>query len=463
MLFNRQPIQSDLELHSLSKDGAGAAIQADTPLEFVVYAVILVFISALWYESDAYRYAAPLLVVPALAHYLRLHRSFPDRPRIGIVGLLCVAWGLYVAARYAYTVLARPDVGDGTSEGIYLLPLLYPTFGYALWLYVRRPFIIAVSFVLISFVVVLYGADIPSLTSVQRADFSLHQNPIHAAGATGMVVLCLLPFMIYVSRAKTLSEELRLPLLGIAMLAFTIGLINTYGLQSKGAWLALAIALPFQIILMLWMHNARATIISALVLAAFLCLALVFAWNGIWTVAGDTINAIILLVANIADIGLRQAVDHAISDQTLPSSFRQRLVLWASAVLIWGDNPLFGLGVAWEHIWNYRAHPQARFNLLHNGYLEIAIRYGVVGLSFYIVLFAWAIRRVWQASRYGLIDVTVFQAYVSILIFFCGTILTNSNVRLALGESYMMMAAGFGFYCFYLLQEHGYAHPKTWI
>jgi hypothetical protein len=48
-------------------------------------------------------------------------------------------------------------------------------------------------------------------------------------------------------------------------------------------------------------------------------------------------------------------------------------------------------------------------------------------------------------------------------VFFAITILSNSNNRLALGESFMWFAAAFGFYCFYLRQQNNMVEPKTYF
>jgi O-antigen ligase len=158
--------------------------------------------------------------------------------------------------------------------------------------------------------------------------------------------------------------------------------------------------------------------------------------------------------------GLLQSMDHAIHNEAMPVNFRERLMLWASAILIWMQDPIFGRGVAWLHEWDTRAYPAADYNLMHN---EIAIRYGIAGLMFYAVLFSWAIRQVWLASRKGVLDPAVFDAYVAVFLFFCITMASNSNFRLAIGESYLWFAAAFGFYSYYRLQQRKLVEVATWM
>jgi len=100
---------------------------------------------------------------------------------------------------------------------------------------------------------------------------------------------------------------------------------------------------------------------------------------------------------------------------------------------------------------------------MHSGYLEIGMRYGLVGLLFYFTIFSWATYRVVQAYRHRLIDASAMQCFVVTMIFFAITILSNSNNRLAIGESYMWFAIGFGFYCYYRLQQRGLVRPRTYF
>jgi O-antigen ligase len=169
------------------------------------------------------------------------------------------------------------------------------------------------------------------------------------------------------------------------------------------------------------------------------------------------------MFSDAADKGYFGAFLDAVRDPATPLSVKERLMLWADALTIWASHPLFGYGSAWLEQWQSRLYKVGTYNELHNGYLEIAVRYGVAGLVFYAVLFAWAARQVFLAAKAGLIDVSAWRCYISTLVFFAVTILTNSNVRLAIGESYMWFAASIGFYCFYLLQRGGIARTRTYF
>ncbi|TKT83006.1 O-antigen ligase family protein [Aquamicrobium sp. LC103] len=429
----------------------GGFTSAHAPYFDTLYLLFaLGLISAVWFESDTYRYAGLIFALVGLTHYYLK----PDRPSIGLMAHICVAWAICVGLRIAYTFVFHREMGIGSSEGIYLLPILYSTLGYTFLVFIRRPFVLILAFACISFLVVAASFDASALQSGQRAWFGLHHNPIHAAVGTGMIVLCMLPFAHEVMRRKNLRPALRRGLAAMAIVTFLLGIVNVYGLQSKGVWLSLAVALPLQAILLIALSHSRAGLYVMLgcIVAAGILVALL--GDGMQSVADDTFNATLRLAADIGNGGgFMESMARAIDDPSAPQGFRERLMLWASALEIVGRAPLFGNGVAWLHFWQDRAYPQTDFNLLHNGYLEIAIRYGIAGLVFYFALFVWAVRCVWRAYRRGLVPAAAVQCYISLLVFFAMTITNNSNVRLAIGESFMWCAASFAFYCHFLMQE----------
>ena len=65
--------------------------------------------------------------------------------------------------------------------------------------------------------------------------------------------------------------------------------------------------------------------------------------------------------------------------------------------------------------------------------------------------------------RAKLVAPAVWPCYISTLVFFALTVLSNSNNRLAIGEAFMWLAAAFGFYCFYLRQQNNLVQPRTYF
>lgn len=419
---------------------------------------LLAFISAVWIETDAYRYAGLVLVGAALLHYARTDFwDYRARLRLGWVAFLCFGWAFYVAGRFAWSYLLHRPFGMGSSEGIYLFPLLYPTFGYALLIFVRRPFVLASVFLTISAMALAFGIDYRPAFGARTITL-LHNNPIHASVAAGLILLCTVPFALHVLKRRDLKPWLRLGLAALAAATFFLALLAVTTLWSKGVWLALAIALPLlAVIIVATEMSQRGRAIA--VAAVFVAIAAgVGTYPMLRSVAGPTVEMAFGFLQDMAGgDGISAMLKAEIADPSTPHADRERLMLWANGLAIWKSHPLFGAGIAWLHEWQARPYQETPFRLLHNGFLEIAVRYGILGLAFYAVLFGWALRSVWRAARAGLVDMTAFHAYAACLVFFAATLLTNSNNRLAIGESFMWFAASFGFFCFYRLQRAGVA------
>lgn len=462
-------IYNVLKLPAQSASGAPETGKASTlapapPLwaQTVAGIAVLLFISAVWYESDLYRYVGLALVLVALVRYFRVDFwSYREKLYIGWFGLACLVWAAYVAIRFLYSYLFYPELGKGTAEGIYMLPLLYPTLGYALLLYVRRPFVLAVVFMAISTIALVFGLQ-HNPSPYIRATALLHNNPIHASGAAGFIALCTIPFTLHLLRRKDLKPGVRALLLILTGITFLVAVLATYELWSKGVWLAMAVALPFLAVTILATDESGHGGKIAITAIAAALVAAAFDYETLDRITASTVETSTTLLHDVfAGDGLVATLDRLIAEESTPQSDRERMMLWVSALQIWAANPLFGAGISWLHDWQSRPYQEVPYNMLHNGYLEVAVRYGIVGLAFYAMLFGWAIRCVWRAARARLIDITAFQCYVATMAYFAVTLLTNSNNRLALGESYMWFAVSFGFYCYFLLQRQGKVVPTS--
>lgn len=422
--------------------------------------VVLIFVSAVWIETDAYRYAGLALIGASLVHYFRTDFWNYGKPLVGWAGMLCIGWALYAGLRFVYVVLAYPHHGQGSAEGVYLLTLLYPTFGYGLLVFVRRPFVIATVFMLVSLAVVVLGMDYMPSRGIRALPY-LQNNRIHAALACGMIALCAAPYALYALRRRVLSDRQRFLAVLLGAATFAAALYAVYATMAKGAWLAMVVAFPVLVVVVLatekrhWTRWVAAFGVAAVLAGAFL------ARDMIDRVVSDPIAVTQQIVKGIASDGLLASLGEGISDPETPHSERERLMLWANALHIWNEYPIFGAGISWYHYWVDRPYQETTFNLLHNGYLEIAVRYGVTGLAFYAFLTIWSFLRIRQAVRAGLVDAAVLQCYTATMAFFAVSLLTNSNIRLAIGESYLWMATSVGFFCYYLLQRRGLTRPKT--
>ncbi|HEV7416882.1 MAG TPA: O-antigen ligase family protein [Tianweitania sediminis] len=163
-------------------------------------------------------------------------------------------------------------------------------------------------------------------------------------------------------------------------------------------------------------------------------------------------SALALLDAVAVDGDFR-SVHEAIASGAVPFSFGERLMLWMNALEVVALHPVFGAGIGWEEGWNASRYASSPYKLMHNGYAEILVRYGISGLVFFLVLYGAFALHVVRAARQRLIPAGAAKTWMFTLLFFALTLLTNSNNRLAIGESFILISAGFAFCCFYL-QQH---------
>ncbi|PLP61260.1 glycosyl transferase family 2 [Mesorhizobium loti] len=422
--------------------------------------LVLAFVSPVWREADTYRYAGILLFIAGIIRWLGKDLWTYGKPLIGGVGYFCFGWTFYVFARLAIVYFSSGQLG--TAEGIYLFPALYATTGFTLLAYIRRPAIVAVSFMTVSFAFLAVGTEYTAILQGLRPGPGLFNNTIHAAVAAGFVFLCALQFAIYTGQRADLRAAKRIVygLLAVAVMFLTI--VNIVALRSKGVWLALAASIFLLGIFTLVRGDRRQRLIGAGVLVAVLT-GVFFSYGILSSTAGDTVAFVRTLTSDVASNGIWNALDHAIKSDLTPVSAKERLMLWADGLNILRHHPIFGASSAWLTEWQNRTYRGEIYDVFHNGYLEIAVRYGIAGLAFYAFLFIWAARQVQQAARTRLIEPTAWHCYISTLVFFAITLLSNSNNRLAIGEAYMWFAAAFGFYSFYLRQHARQVHPKTYF
>lgn len=446
---------------------------ADLNYPFLTYLLAgllcLVIASPVWFETDAYRFAAVALLIPAFFHYFAKDIWRYDKPLMGGTGILCSLWALYVLIRFSYDYQVNGGENSGSAEGIYIFPIFYSTMGYILWRLCRQPFWIITTFMLISTGVLAIYTDYQSIFSDLRSTYANHNNPIHASGAAGFILIISFYFAIYIVSVDKVNIVQRVCLFGIALVNLVLALINILNLHSKGVWLALAILAPIMGLLFIKNHVQENSRNGQLLVFCFISIATVGAVllnsEELISVGAGTFATIVAFTTDITTgKGLTSSIIDMISAAQAPASQMDRLKLWADALSIWSQNPLLGVGIEWRTLWNDRDFSQdLPYNIFHNGFLEIAVRYGYLGLCFYVWLHIWTYRKVLLAARHGLIHPLVPSCFLSMLLYFFALNLSNSNIRLALGESYMLLAIALGFYCSYRLQEIAIERPKTWI
>lgn len=403
-------------------------------------------------ERDAYRYAGGFLAIVGLVYYSRL--QLPVRPNW--LSWLCMGWGVYAAARFLTILLATDDHSMGASEWLYVFPFFFPILGEALLLYRRQFPLIIAGFFAVALVMLIVTTDYLEIAQGLTSVPLIHNNQIHGAVGCGfMLVGAFYWFMHYSTRGFSTSRIARFAAV-TAPLIMLLCLFNIYGAKSKGVWLALVVVVPvlgFSAVSFL-SFSRRRSLLCAFGLLVVLAGGTYMVRDNLWATAGPTaISAAGILddVSSGEDIGTR--VTQAISSSDVPFSMNARLQIWSNAWEIVSNAPLFGAGNDWMMIWKRTHYASVGFTLMHNGYLEILVRHGIFGLVVFVIILAGFLHTVRNACRAGIVSKSAASCYYVSILYFMVTIASNSNNRLAIGESFFLLIGAVAFYCYGMMER----------
>ncbi|PZU83017.1 MAG: O-antigen ligase [Shinella sp.] len=393
-------------------------------------------ISAPIVESDTYRYTALALVAIGYLFFRQNYRLLKS----DYFAYLCIAWGLYAFFRFAYGVFVLDE--KGTSEWLYVFPIFFPGLGIAL--YSSRQYVFpAISlFMAIALAALLVSTDYSGVLAGERTFPLYHNNPIHSAIGCGLIVIGAFYWMLEAGETGRLVGWKKHAILATGCLIIALGLFNIYGAKSKGVWLALI----FTIIVVAatsFLHQHRRYLVPIVVGAfALLAVGLYNVQDNIAEFAGPTYDAAVNLSENALEApSIEGAMRSAIEAPETPDSMRERLELWSNALELISMAPLFGHGNDWLRLWRQTTYGGTRYVLLHNGYLEILVRHGLFGLTLLGVSIVISWRRLSEAYRRKAISHSTLMCASVLTVFFMVTLFSNSNNRLALGESFFMVMA----------------------
>jgi len=404
----------------------------------------LAAISAPLVESDAYRYVTVALIV---GMFLTRPPELDDLKHDWL-SWLCMGWGVYAIGRFVATYLLTPAHDAGSSELLYAFPLLFPLLGLALWLYRAHIERVLAVFFVIALALLLVTTQYATVLSGDRASPLVHNNPIHGAVGAGMVMIgAFYWFMYYLEKGFWQTRLSRLAAT-TAPVIFALCLFNIYGAKSKGVWLALSFALPFLCFSLPFYINRKIGLTLAGAIGALVALAAYMVRGNLWQTAGPTITASSGMVNHdLAGTELRALLSQTIASPDTPISMMERLKLWSNALEVFSAAPVLGSGNSWLRLWHETRYGDIGYDLLHNGYFEIVIRHGLLGLGVLAVILGAFIHRVYRAYAERLISKSAFLCYVATIGYLMVTLLSNSNNRLAIGESFFLMIGAVAFYC----------------
>ncbi len=431
----------------------------DGILIYIADVLWLVIMSASLIEGYAYRYAGVLLLILALTLYVR------SEPRIPIDwrGWLCLAWGSYAGVRYLLQFALQADHPVGDHELIFLMPLIFPPLAFGLflcWSHLEK--IVAVYFGF-ALVILLIGMRIDALLEGRPFIPLIQHNQIHGAVCCGMILIGAIFWLLHYLTDDTSNRSMRLYASVISPIICLLCLLGIYGAKSKGVWLSLVPVMPIVGFLILRSLKKRVAILIVLLLVALLGGGIYAVRENISRTAGPTIAATVSIFKDAgATSQLGDAVSHSIESGATPISMNERLQLWANAWELFSAAPIFGWGSEWLELWPHTRYPNVGYTFMHNGYLEILIRYGLFGALVFCIMLGCFCFSVWRAARLGIIPKHAMHAFLLILLFFSFTILSNSNNRLVSGESLSILTAAFALACQLKIKARKAENPKAY-
>lgn len=415
----------------------GLRLASNERLEAWIFPILWALLaSAMLVESDVYRYVTIALVIFAFWR----HPSEVRRVSRDWLAVLCYVWSAYVLVRFAIGIAVYGE--KGSSEWLYAFPAFFPLVGAALYATRRYLFTAATVLVLAGLAGLLVTMDYQTLFAGDRAAPLFHKNPIHAGVGSSMLFITALFWLLYAGETGRLSGRGKWRYVIPACATMALSLLGALGSQSKGAWLALAATLVVMGAMALFQLAGKWRIYLFCGLCLIGATSAFVAAPYVLKVAGPTVEAVgrltdgPLLSQSPLDI-----VQSAIADQRTPLSMRERLMLSFDALELVQASPLFGWGNLWLREWKNTTYSSVGYTLIHNGYMEIIVRHGLLGLAILAVFASTAIRRVSRARHQGRISSSLALYLLSIGFFFFATITTNSNNRLAIGESFFIFAA----------------------
>jgi O-antigen ligase len=417
--------------------------------------------SALLVETDTYRYVCGILALIGLTYYLRM----PNRPRTNRLGWLCMAWGAYVIIRYLIVYFTTSPHEVGASDWLYAFPFFFPILGFAFALY--APYMeriiaafLGITLVMLAVTVSLHIREIFAGDTIRPL---IMNNQIHGAVACGLIIIFTSFWLLHYltdSRANPLIARFAFV---ASPLIFALCLIAIYGAKSKGVWLAMGITLPVLAVVMLRYVKLKSGILVIACLAVALVAAIYGVRGNLIQTAGPTVTSAALMIDEITGgHDINGVVNGTIGSTATPVSMDQRLQLWSNGWEVFSSAPIFGWGSRWLERWYHTKYAHVPYTLLHNGYLEMLVRYGLFGavvMSIILGMLVVSVRRAWQV---GVIPRAAMHAYMVGLFFFALTLLSNSNNRLAIGESFALVSSAFACWC--NMRVHGLAatsRPQT--
>lgn len=283
------------------------------------------------------------------------------------LGRVSAALCLYCLVQWLILALHGEDISE------FDLAFRYIAAAVVLIVVTKYPVSGASVFVLCAIGAALSGAyAFYQLESLQRIRVDTFDNAIHFGnGSMALAMICLCGLLS--------GLEKRIPgyLAGVLLLGFVFGMYAVLASGSRGVW----IAFPVLVIVLVTLYWRRISIGKKLL-------------GGI-AVAG-ILGGMTMFQFGTIESRVTQGVDQYsayFGSGQNGTSVGLRLDMWKAGLVAFDENPVIGVGPAGVDrvvsglIDEQLIHPNtARFRHLHNQFIDILARQGVVGIAFYILL-----------------------------------------------------------------------------
>lgn len=372
---------SPLTKNSLANpDSADVGDKVLSWLSFLALASYLLFYVLV---PDAYAFGPSLVLLLALMsfHWKKLLNGV-DRETLVLIGVL---W-LFFLSQALVLMLHGEDISEFDLSTRYVAASLALLFVMKYSISVSWFYLFAAVGAIMAGGFGLYQSEFQNVGRVAAFD-----NPIHYGN--GAMALALLAFSGLLWAAKRTHRRLWL---GLLLCGFIAGVYASMVSGTRSGWVAVPV------VILIGMYAFWQPLIRRKVLLALLAVSI-----GLGLLSVSQVDR----VERRAEVAVSELFDYY-EDGRNGTSVGLRLDMWKAGWTAFQRNPFIGSGpsgtdaVVNELVGSGQIHPAVQnFRHLHNQYVEVMARYGVVGLAAYVLLMATSIGLFMQKTRSAIPEV----------------------------------------------------------
>ncbi|MFL1466416.1 O-antigen ligase family protein [Marinobacter sp. HN1S83] len=345
-------------------DWVGSSSAWDRVLSWLAFLALASYLLFYVLVPDAYAFGPSLVLLLALLVF-RWKKLLDgvDRESLALIGVL---WLFFLMQALTLT-LHGEDVSEFDLSTRYVAASLVMLFVLKYAISARWFFLFGALGALMAGAYGIYQAEFQGIGRVTAFD-----NPIHYGN--GAMALALIAFSGFVWAAKQTHRRFWLAIL---ILGSVGGIYASLVSGTRSGWIA------FPVIALIGLYVFRQPLIKRKLILVLLT---------IMIAAGLVAASQFDLVERRMTIAVNEFIDYY-EDGRNGTSVGLRLDMWKAGVKAFQENPLIGSGptgteaVISDLIVSGQIHPAVQnFRHLHNQYIDVMARYGVIGLASYLLL-----------------------------------------------------------------------------